>query len=676
MSKNKNRSIIKGKVIDSNFVLAALGSLFAACMLFMNMKRHIYERRNTAGGFNYIYECIENVSSSLDNVFFQITVVSVLFILLSRKIASLGIKRLRFARIFSMFTAIMWTIGKAFSIENDLNLLVCSGGQIVKSVILFWGSYYFVDNLIHLFWYFLEKRPDLKIGENCLKNRKYGIVARVLNFWNKHPFTFPFVFLIAVWTPYLIVSYPGVMYADAYTELLQYYGMMKFTSHHPPLCTLLIGIFVDMGKSLFGSPEVGVFIYLIFQYIVCAAAMAYVLTVMKKLNAPIWLNVVSIFTFGFMPIYIAFVSLTVKDILYCMAFVVFLVQIILLLTQKEKFRTPRNIILTVISAALTILLRNNGKYAVYPLIAVLAIKFIADFVKKRISVKYLCGGIAMLIVPIILSSGITILMTNAYNIAPGSIREALSIPFQQTARYVRDYGDEVTEDEREAIDAILDYDNLGKLYDEIISDPVKKTYKPETLNDDAKEKLINYFKVWFAQFKKHPICYFEATLNQNYFIFYPFDETSRIYYQTEVTNEHDKKRFEKLGIKEFEPLTNIQQVFTDLYKLTTHLPFLSLLNSNAFYTLIMLCILIYAINKKRNEILVISIPLIMTLLVIIASPVIASHPRYAFPISYSIPLLLSYYLYATDNRNKDGINDSSIQKSDFTEPKIKENIRG
>ena len=45
----------------------------------------------------------------------------------------------------------------------------------------------------------------------------------------------------------------------------------------------------------------------------------------------------------------------------------------------------------------------------------------------------------------------------ALSITPGSIREMLAVPFQQTARYVRDLGNEVTAEDEKAISAILDY---------------------------------------------------------------------------------------------------------------------------------------------------------------------------------------------------------------------------
>lgn len=69
------------------------------------------------------------------------------------------------------------------------------------------------------------------------------------------------------------------------------------------------------------------------------------------------------------------------------------------------------------------------------------------------------------------------LLTRHYNIEPGGIQEALSLPFQQTARYVKEHEEEVTQEEKEAIKGVLAYNKLGKYYNPKISDPVKATYK-------------------------------------------------------------------------------------------------------------------------------------------------------------------------------------------------------
>lgn len=46
------------------------------------------------------------------------------------------------------------------------------------------------------------------------------------------------------------------------------------------------------------------------------------------------------------------------------------------------------------------------------------------------------------------------------NVQKGSTREMLSLPFQQTARYLRDNPQDVTEDEKKIISAVLDYEKI------------------------------------------------------------------------------------------------------------------------------------------------------------------------------------------------------------------------
>lgn len=91
------------------------------------------------------------------------------------------------------------------------------------------------------------------------------------------------------------------------------------------------------------------------------------------------------------------------------------------------------------------------------------------------------------------------------NIKPGSEREMFSVPFQQTARYVKEHSEEITTEEAEAIRGILDFDHLAELYNPEISDAVKWTYKDKA---DNSAKLA-YIKTWIKQFIKHPLTYFE-----------------------------------------------------------------------------------------------------------------------------------------------------------------------
>ena len=94
-------------------------------------------------------------------------------------------------------------------------------------------------------------------------------------------------------------------------------------------------------------------------------------------------------------------------------------------------------------------------------------------------------------------------------ITDGSIRETLSIPFQQTARYVKYYDKDLSKNDIKVIDKVLEYETLAKRYNPTISDPVKNEFNKYT----TKKELLAYLKVWFKCFFKHPLVYIEATLN-------------------------------------------------------------------------------------------------------------------------------------------------------------------
>lgn len=93
----------------------------------------------------------------------------------------------------------------------------------------------------------------------------------------------------------------------------------------------------------------------------------------------------------------------------------------------------------------------------------------------------------------------------AHDIEEGRLAEGLSAPIQQTARYQRDHGAEVTEEERAILSELFDdYDQMGTAH---YSPEISDAAKDQMISHPTKEQLKNYFKVWFAQFCKHPDTY-------------------------------------------------------------------------------------------------------------------------------------------------------------------------
>ena len=99
--------------------------------------------------------------------------------------------------------------------------------------------------------------------------------------------------------------------------------------------------------------------------------------------------------------------------------------------KNKKMNTMVQLLL---SAIVITLFRKNGIY-----IVIISFVFLLFIYKTDWKKWGLCIGIIILI-----QVSWNNLILPICGVSQGSIREALSIPFQQTARYVKTYGDEVT----------------------------------------------------------------------------------------------------------------------------------------------------------------------------------------------------------------------------------------
>ena len=242
-----------------------------------------------------------------------------------------------------------------------------------------------------------------------------------------------------------------------------------------------------------------------------------------------------------------------------------------------------------------------------------------------------------MLLPVLVANLIQSGLMRHYDIEKGSIREALSMPIQQTARYVLERGDEVTEEEKAAIAAVLDYDNMAQDYYPMESDPVKDAFNPEATTAD----VLNYLKTWFRMGMKHPMVYVKATVNQNYPLVYPFSECNAL--SNSTLNRHHLYAAETIGIHDVElapRLNNIRDEFNqDLF----YLPFTGLVCSIPVHVLVLMLLCCYALSRRRWCFLIPALPLLLSVGIVLLAPGISGTPRYAYPIVFSLPVVMAYY---------------------------------
>lgn len=603
-------------------------SICFSMSLFMNMGiPRIVSELSYTGLFEIKY--------SLTDTYFSATLFAIFSYYFGVKIESRCDKKIRGLKVCSFIIAILWAMGKNYSMSNSLEYMYLTEGQIVKNVIYVIGATYFCVYTGKLLWMLFESKRDI-----C-------VPAKITNFVNRHPFLTPVAIILPLVIVQLIISYPGAMTYDAGDQLIQYFSGGG-SSHHPPVHTVLMGWCVELGIFL-GSANMGMFIYVLLQVSIFVLVFSYLIYSLTKWNVPNYVILSVYAAILFSPFYIIFACTLIKDSIYSYMSLLFCIELVYLIRLKENFwRNKFHLSMYIISIIGTMLMRNNGTYIVYPTVVILLLLILKEFNIYK-SVGTALKKCIITVAPIILANLILSGVMSANAVTDHSIVDALSLPVQQTARYVTMHGDEVTPEEKEVLSKVFDYTVLETGYNPKISDPIKNCYNRETTN----EELIQYFKVWFKQFLKHPQTYVDATLNQNYTMIYPFKEYDGIFYSRINLYNDENLQLEGYPVYDIEALKEIKDIRNSLGYFSFSAPIIGLFSNYAVYNILLIYLIMFAINKKMWEFLFISIPIVFSDLIVLAAPLV--DPRYAFPVFYAMPLLLGYYLYRNEQmqRSKD-----------------------
>lgn len=221
--------------------------------------------------------------------------------------------------------------------------------------------------------------------------------------------------------------------------------------------------------------------------------------------------------------------------------------------------------------------------------------------------------------------------------------EMISLPLQQTARYLVLYPDEVTSEEEKILRMLFGderYESIEELYDPRISDDIKRGVQFDEVS------FFDYLKVWAAQGLRHPKVYLDSALLSGIGYWWP----SYPPYELIPINP---KAIEQGGVWSLLGNEAPEFCFSDAANTTvkvlniiSNAPVLSQLYKPAIYVWTMLFAL--AVLASRKSIFA-ALPasLMVVLLVCMVSP-LNSSMRYALPIAFSAPLLIGLLFAKND----------------------------
>lgn len=628
------------KVTDNKRRNIITGILCFCTTLFFNLS---FVQPELAEDVGLIYDIIENLRLSMKNDFFMMTIMFAALYYVNLKLNEKRKISIPAIYVLNAILAVLWLIAEGFRIDDTTTMLFCSPGQVVKSIFYVIGATHFLNCMSNLLYILL-------VSNNMHTNNIYIYNKGILyKFYKEHTYGAFFFLMMIIWLPNTILSHPASIECDVWDSLLQYFGRAPFTAHHPPFFTLLAGWAASLGLFL-GDINTGFFIYVVIQTILSAAIMAYALYTMKLLKAPKWLMTVTLLIAALSPYYMCYVTTIVKDTPYSFAVLLYIIELLYMHLDWRKYWTSkRHITLYLISSVIMMLVRHNGKYIFAVMSAYLMIRCLRK--KSEVTGRYIAKGIILIMLPFFLTTGISKAVNSYYDVTVQegeSMREALSIPFQQTARYAKYFDDETSEEDKATIDRVIDYYALANVYEPGISDPVKARFHYYA----TKEDWVNYFKVWFKNFWKHPMTYFGATYNQNYYLIYPMKENIRLYYSTYVDYFYDHAFMDEMGAAQEMTFPRANDTRISGYKFLQMMPITGVFSDLAVYNILLMYLIIFAIHEKRKGFLWITLPVILSDFIVVAGPAIYDNIRYALPVMYPMPLVVAFYLYICREKDK------------------------
>ena len=530
----------------------------------------------------------------------------------------------------SFLYAFFILFGFSFIISNSWNLILGGPLNLILSIFIYsffvFISYKVLDCLF-------EKVNKGSLFEGDFQSR-FSIINKMLGAFDKHPFIFSLIFMLIAWLPYIIAYYPILLNPDSSYQIKQFFGVTNLynlfselidsnviiTNHHPVIHTLLLGSTLKLGHFL-ENDNFGLFIYSAIQITILSSALSYSIVYLKRIGVSSKYRVIILLIYSILPIYPFYAMTGVKDVIFSALIVFYIIILHQILLAENKLGKWKYIGIFILMMMI-ILFRNNGFHVI-----LLSFPWLI-LVNKKLKKELLL----ILVLVIVFSLSYTKVVLPYFKITPSSIRESLSIPFQQTARYVKYYGNEVTLKEQGIIDILLDYETLADRYKPEISDPVKNSFNRFYEDDDLK----NYFQVWLKQFIKHPGVYFEATMNNTYGYFFPLKINWYIYhnFNPSITEDGFEYSFNNLGL-----LRDI------LYYPTVVLPYIPVLGlavNIGFHVWLLIFMTGYMGYRKYYKGIIVFSPALVLVLVCIASPVNAYY-RYALPFIFSMPLMIGLF---------------------------------
>ena len=485
----------------------------------------------------------------------------------------------------------------------------------------------------------------------------YPIILGCFGFLRQQvPFTQePYIFhifrwfcaLIIVRSIYLLLLYPCVFDIDAAIGLRTFLDPdSSICNHHPILVQSLQGLFFMIGKTM-GYRSIGILLLSALQIIVSSLIIVYGLSIVAKSCAGRKMIIALGLFFIFFPFY-SFLSVFItKDGMFAYSFLFYIFTLYeLYLSQGVCLRQSRFLILHILSILVLCLTRHQGIYLV--VLEVPLLLYCYRVYWHRILVANL--------LPFTLLFLYSYVLLPYFNVEPAGKQEIYGTLFHQTANYLHQHPEDVSENERNAIFNILERNSIIKDYTYNLTDGSKDCYKYNPMSTSRNEPIVfrhidhfseqtdlkDYRKAWWTMFLRHPFSFIQATLGVCCGFFYNNGDAL-----VKMESYWNSVPFAITQDYIFGYYNKYEWIYHIIARRFAKIPVFSWLFAIPYYIWFAIIAVSLLLYRKEERSIAIFLPLILSIALLVICPYASG--RYAFPIVTVLPLII-FHLLSPNNK--------------------------
>ncbi len=314
-----------------------------------------------------------------------------------------------------------------------------------------------------------------------------------------------YLFCLICWLPYFLYQYPGIMTPDSINQLEQVLRLIGYNNHHPFVHTMIFSLFYHIGYAVSSNMVVAVSFYTFFQMCFLAFSIFYFLKTLEIFHIRQGIMILIALFYSFVPYHAVFSVTVWKDIPFAAVVLLFSCSILRMMKQTG----PRELAMFIFSGTMVCLLRSNGWYGF-----LFCMPFLLFYYRREAKTMFPALGSILLMVVIVKYP-----VMNALHVMQPDLIESLSIPTQQIAAVLCN-DRELSEEQRELIENVIDTTYIKELYNPTFADNMKELVRAGNQEYLAAHKG-EYLKLWAQLGLAYPGDYMKAYINQTYGYWYP-----------------------------------------------------------------------------------------------------------------------------------------------------------